>query len=58
MSKSQHVLVTGAGGDIGTAIVQHFLAEGATITAVDIKPESEILKHTRQQIMAGSKRLH
>ena len=44
MSKSQHVLVTGAGGDIGTAIVQHFLDEGATITAVDIKPESEILK--------------
>jgi len=44
MSKSQHVLVTGAGGDIGTAIVKHFLQEGATITAVDIKSESEILK--------------
>jgi len=44
MSKSQHVLVTGAGGDIGTAIVNHFLQEGATITAVDIKSESEILK--------------
>jgi len=44
MSKSQHVLVTGAGGDIGTAIVKHFLQEGATITAVDIKSENEILK--------------
>lgn len=44
MSKSQHVLVTGAGGDIGTAIVQHFLDKGATITAVDIKSEAEILK--------------
>ena len=44
MSKSQHVLVTGAGGDIGSAIVQHFLDEGATITAVDIKSEGEILK--------------
>ena len=44
MSKSQHVLVTGAAGDIGSAIVEHFLRDGATVTAIDIKSEGEILK--------------
>ena len=44
MSKSQHVLVTGAAGDIGSAIVEHFLRDGASITAIDIKSEGEILK--------------
>ena len=44
MSNSQHVLVTGAAGDIGSAIVEHFLREGATVTAIDIKSEDEILK--------------
>ena len=43
MVQSQHVLVTGAGGDIGTAIVEEFLNDGATVTAVDIKSEGEIL---------------
>lgn len=44
MSTSQHVLVTGAAGDIGIAIVKHFLSDGANVTAIDIKSESEILK--------------
>jgi NAD(P)-dependent dehydrogenase (short-subunit alcohol dehydrogenase family) len=44
MSKSQHVLVTGAAGDIGAAIVEHFLRDGETVTAIDIKSEGEILK--------------
>ena len=44
MSKSQHVLVTGAAGDIGSSIVEHFLRDGATVTAIDIKSEGEILK--------------
>ena len=44
MSTSQHVLVTGAAGDIGSAIVEHFLRDGASVTAIDIKSESEILK--------------
>ena len=44
MSRSQHVLVTGAGGDIGSAIVEHFLRDGASVTAIDIKSEGEILK--------------
>jgi NAD(P)-dependent dehydrogenase (short-subunit alcohol dehydrogenase family) len=50
MSSSQHVLVTGAGGDIGSAIVQHFVSTGATVTAVDIKSESEILnRYSKEQ---------
>lgn len=44
MKKSQHVLVTGAAGDIGSAIVEHFLRDGAIVTAIDIKSEGEILK--------------
>jgi NAD(P)-dependent dehydrogenase (short-subunit alcohol dehydrogenase family) len=44
MSTSQHVLVTGAAGDIGSAIVEHFLRDGASVTAIDIKSESEIRK--------------
>ena len=44
MSSSKHVLVTGAGGDIGSAIVEHFLRDGASVTAIDIKSEGEILK--------------
>ena len=44
MSTSQHVLVTGAAGDIGSAIVEHFLRDGASVTAIDIKSEGEILK--------------
>jgi NAD(P)-dependent dehydrogenase (short-subunit alcohol dehydrogenase family) len=44
MSKSQHVLVTGAAGDIGSAIVEHFLRDGASVTAIDIKSKGEILK--------------
>ena len=44
MKTSQHVLVTGAAGDIGSAIVEHFLRDGASVTAIDIKSEGEILK--------------
>ena len=44
MKTSQHVLVTGAAGDIGSAIVEHFLRDGASITAIDSKSEDEILK--------------
>ena len=50
MSRSKHVLVTGAGGDIGSAIVQNFVSSGATVTAVDIKSESEILnRYSKEQ---------
>lgn len=43
MVNTEHVLVTGAAGDIGAAIVAHFVAAGATVTAVDVKSEAEIL---------------
>ncbi|MES1163359.1 MAG: L-iditol 2-dehydrogenase, partial [Rhizobacter sp.] len=33
---SQHTLITGAGGGIGLAVVQAYLAEGARCTAVDL----------------------
>lgn len=33
-----HVLVTGAAGGIGTAIVQQLLAQGANVTATDLPP--------------------
>ena len=34
----QHALVTGAGGGIGLAVVEAYLAEGARCTAVDLAP--------------------
>lgn len=43
MIKLEHVLVTGAAGDIGAAIVERFVAIGAHVTAVDIKSEDLIL---------------
>ena len=50
VNQAQHILVTGAAGDIGSAIVDHFIATGATVTAVDIKSESEILsRYTQEQ---------
>ncbi len=55
MSSSQHVLVTGAGGDIGSAIVQNFVSSGATVTAVDIKSESEILNRYSQEQQSSIK---
>ncbi len=49
-SAKQHVLVTGAAGDIGSAIVAHFVGAGATVTAVDIKSEKDILsRYTPEQ---------
>lgn len=50
MVNSEHVLVTGAAGDIGAAIVAHFVETGATVTAVDVKNEDEILgRYTDKQ---------
>ena len=43
MLNTEHVLVTGAAGDIGSAIVAHFVACGATVTAVDVKSKADIL---------------
>ena len=43
VNQDQHILVTGAAGDIGSAMVNHFIGTGATVTAVDIKSEDEIL---------------
>lgn len=43
MSLSQHILVTGAAGDIGAAIVKQCVTDGASVTAVDIKSAEEIL---------------
>jgi NAD(P)-dependent dehydrogenase (short-subunit alcohol dehydrogenase family) len=36
---SRHALLTGAGGGIGLAVTEAFLAEGARCTAVDLAPE-------------------
>jgi D-sorbitol dehydrogenase (acceptor) len=36
---SQHALLTGAGGGIGLAVTEAFLAEGAHCTAVDLAPQ-------------------
>ena len=36
----QHALITGAGGGIGLAVVRAYLAEGATCSAVDLRPEA------------------
>ncbi len=36
---SRHALLTGAGGGIGLAVTEAFLAEGACCTAVDLAPE-------------------
>jgi GDP-D-mannose 3',5'-epimerase len=41
MSEGSTVLVTGAGGFIGGHLVGDLLAEGVTVRAVDLKPESE-----------------
>jgi NAD(P)-dependent dehydrogenase (short-subunit alcohol dehydrogenase family) len=50
LKQAQHILVTGAAGDIGSAIVAHFVGAGAIVTAVDIKSESEILdRYTQEQ---------
>lgn len=50
LNQAQHILVTGAAGDIGAAIVDHFVSTGATVTAVDIKSESEILgRYSKEQ---------
>jgi NAD(P)-dependent dehydrogenase (short-subunit alcohol dehydrogenase family) len=58
MVNTEHVLVTGAAGDIGSAIVAHFVASGATVTALDVKSEAEILerfdKAQRQGIRPAS----
>lgn len=50
LRQPQNFLVTGAAGDIGSAIVTHFVGAGATVTAVDIKSETEILsRYTQEQ---------
>ena len=50
VNQDQHILVTGAAGDIGSAMVNHFIGTGATVTAVDIKSEDEILdRYTKEQ---------
>jgi NAD(P)-dependent dehydrogenase (short-subunit alcohol dehydrogenase family) len=50
LNNAQHILVTGAAGDIGKAMVDHFVSTGATVTAVDIKSEDEILaRYTKEQ---------
>lgn len=50
VNQDQHILVTGAAGDIGSAMVNHFIGNGATVTAVDIKSEDEILgRYTKEQ---------
>jgi D-sorbitol dehydrogenase (acceptor) len=36
---SRHALLTGAGGGIGLAVTERFLAEGARCTAVDLAPQ-------------------
>ena len=35
--KGKHCFVTGAGADIGRSVVEHFLAEGATVVAADLR---------------------
>jgi D-sorbitol dehydrogenase (acceptor) len=37
--QSRHALLTGAGGGIGLAVTEAFLAEGARCTAVDLAPQ-------------------
>lgn len=39
--EGRHVLVTGAAGDIGTAIAATLAARGAHVTLADLKPEAE-----------------
>ena len=39
MSQPQHVIVTGAAGALGRAVVEHFLIQGAHVHALDISDE-------------------
>ena len=39
MSQPQHVIVTGAAGALGRAVVEHFLNQGAHVHALDISDE-------------------
>lgn len=42
-----HVIVTGAAGQIGSVVVQHFLSAGATVTAWDINQSKMTAGHDR-----------
>ena len=39
MSQPQQVIVTGAAGALGRAVVEHFLNQGAHVHALDISDE-------------------